>query len=50
MPRLFIPAVQTRSKCLDAFAPPHELWCIRRAPWLPPFEGTTCYDRERDDI
>ncbi|MFL4471276.1 GFA family protein [Tateyamaria armeniaca] len=39
---------------LGALDPPHdlvptyELWCIRRAEWLPPFAGTTCYARNRD--
>lgn len=30
------------------FTPTYELWCMRRAPWLPPFKGTTCYMRGRD--
>ncbi|WP_299731520.1 GFA family protein [uncultured Tateyamaria sp.] len=33
----------------NALVPTYELWCIRRAPWLAPFAGTTCYERGRDD-
>jgi hypothetical protein len=31
------------------FEPTYELWTIRREPWLPPFDGTRLFERDRDD-
>jgi hypothetical protein len=36
---------------LDApnqFKPTYELWTVRRESWLPPFPGTTRYERNRE--
>ncbi|WP_297109059.1 GFA family protein [uncultured Devosia sp.] len=33
---------------IDAFRPTYELWCTRREPWLPEFEGLTRYAGDRD--
>jgi hypothetical protein len=32
----------------DRFKPSYELWTIRREAWLPPFEGTRHYERDRE--
>ena len=32
----------------DAFVPTYELWCDRREDWLPAFEGTVRYARDRE--
>lgn len=32
----------------DQLQPTYELWTCRREAWLPPFEGTKRYDRDRD--
>lgn len=32
----------------DQFTPTYELWTIRREAWLPPFEGTERYERDRE--
>lgn len=32
---------------VDQFRPTYELWTIRREAWLPPFEGTKLYSRDR---
>ncbi|WP_293576152.1 GFA family protein [Phaeobacter sp.] len=29
--------------------PSYELWCQNRERWLPPFPGTTCHQRNRDE-
>lgn len=37
--------------CLDApsqLTPSYESWVIRREAWLPPFEGTKRYERDRN--
>ncbi|WP_421702728.1 GFA family protein [Aliiroseovarius sp.] len=31
----------------DRYAPTYELWCDRRAGWLPAFPGTTCFRKNR---
>ena len=31
----------------DQFAPSYELWTVRREAWLPPFDDTKCYVRNR---
>lgn len=33
----------------SVFTPTYELWCDRRENWLPPFPGTTCHPRDRED-
>jgi hypothetical protein len=33
----------------DQFRPTYELWTIRREGWLPAFEGTRTYERNRPD-
>jgi hypothetical protein len=36
--------------CLDApdqLAPSYESWVVRREAWLPPFDGTVRYERDR---
>lgn len=32
----------------DLLQPTYELWCVRRAAWLPPFAQLRRYDRDRD--
>jgi len=32
----------------NEFAPPYELWTIRRESWLPPFPLENHYERDRD--
>ncbi|MGB0913327.1 MAG: GFA family protein [Phaeobacter italicus] len=33
----------------DGLKPDYELWCTSREDWLPPFSGTTCYPKDRQD-
>jgi hypothetical protein len=32
----------------DQLQPTYELWCVRRAAWLPPFAQLRRYERDRD--
>jgi len=32
----------------DQFTPTYELWTVRRESWLPPFQLSRRYDRDRD--
>jgi len=32
----------------DQLKPTYELWTVRRESWLPPFPGTTRYERNRE--
>jgi hypothetical protein len=33
---------------IDQFTPTYELWTVRREGWLPPFPGTTLYERNSE--
>lgn len=33
---------------ISRFSPQYELWTDRREEWLPDFEGTICYARDRE--
>ncbi len=42
--------IEVHLGALDApnqLTPTYELWTVRREAWLPPFPGTTCYERGR---
>ncbi len=43
--------IEVHLGALDApsqFTPDYELWTVQREAWLPPFPGTTRFDRDRD--
>ena len=33
----------------NRFTPTYELWVTRRETWLPPFQGMTLYERDREE-